>query len=292
MTRLAALLLLLFVATPTELVTREAFLMGTRVQLAVRAPARGEGLATLDRALRILEQTERELSTWRDDSDISELNRQPIGIAWTAPARTCRTLRDAFSWVRETGGAFDPTLGRPASFALDENTCRITKTAAAAIDVGAFGKGEALDRVETALGAGAWMIDLGGQLSVGGPQSDGEPWPISIAHPIDRGAAFTTVMLSQGSLSTSGDSERGAHITDPTTRKPATFKGSVTVWHRRGLAADALSTALYVMGPDTGLRWANERGIAALYLVPQVASGFSRKVATRASAAWRSAYGD
>ncbi len=46
------------------------------------------------------------------------------------------------------------------------------------------------------------------------------------------------------------------------------FDGSVTVWHRRALVADILSTALFVMGPDEGLRWAEARGIAACYLVP------------------------
>src|SRR5687768_15627182 len=71
-----------------QLVTRDAYLMGTSVQLAAYAPTRQAGLATLERALHALEDTERELSTWRDDSAISALNRHPIGIAWQAPRRT------------------------------------------------------------------------------------------------------------------------------------------------------------------------------------------------------------
>jgi thiamine biosynthesis lipoprotein len=86
--------------------------------------------------------------------------------------------------------------------------------------------------------------------------------------------------MTSGSLSTSAGSERDlavnstrvGHIVDPRTGHPATFDGSVTVWHERGLAADILSTALYVMGPEAGLRWAAARGIAACYLIPDGAS--------------------
>jgi thiamine biosynthesis lipoprotein ApbE len=46
----------------------------------------------------------------------------------------------------------------------------------------------------------------------------------------------------------------------------------VTVWHERGLVADILSTALYVMGPDAGLRWAAANQIAAMYLIPEGAA--------------------
>ena len=65
---------------------------------------------------------------------------------------------------------------------------------------------------------------------------------------------------------------RVGHIFDPRTGRPATFAGSVTVWHERALAADILSTALYVMGPDIGLRWAEGQGLAACYLIPEGAS--------------------
>ena len=62
-----------------------------------------------------------------------------------------------------------------------------------------------------------------------------------------------------------------------------TFGGSVTVWHRRALVADILSTALFVMGPDEGLRWAEARGLAACYLVPDR----HREVSMRATTAFR-----
>jgi thiamine biosynthesis lipoprotein len=304
-------------ASNSQLVTRDAYLMGTRARLATYAARRTDGVATLDLALRVLESTERELSTWRHDSAISGLNRHPVGEAWQAPASTCRLLGSVFAWQLETGGTFDPGIGRlidawnvhgegkvPSSgqlndaaarsglslLSFDQERCVVTRRGDATIDVGAFGKGEALDRVEASLGPGAWLVDLGGQVTVGGPDPDGRPWIIDIAHPRARDVAYLQVSLREGSLSTSGSSERdlsvnGArvgHILDPRTGSPATFRGSVTVWHRGSLAADALSTALYVMGPEEGTRWANARGIAAVFLVPDGA-----EVTMFPTSAWR-----
>ena len=304
-------------ASEPELVTRDAYLMGTRAHFATYAESRTEGVATLDVALRVLESTERELSTWRHDSAISRLNRHPVGEAWQAPPSTCRVLENIFAWQRLTEGTFDPGIGRlieawdihgdgrlpsPADLretaarsglsllSFDPQRCTVRRRGDATIDVGAFGKGEALDRVEAALGPGAWLVDLGGQVTVGGPQPDGSPWAVDVAHPVMRHRAYLQVSMREGSLSTSGGSERDllingtrvAHHLDPRTGRLATYTGSVTVWHRSGLAADVLTTALYVMGLEEGLRWAETREIAAVFLVPD-----GDKVKVASTAAWR-----
>ncbi len=298
-----------------ELVTRDVYLMGTRARLAVFAPSRETGRTTLASALDVLERTEHELSTWRETSDVSALNRHPVGVPWRAAPGLCRTFDDVWRWYEDTGGAFDPGIGRlltawdvhgdgtvpaPETAArasaasglrlidFDRASCTLTKRGDVALDVGAFGKGDASDRVEAALGGGPWLVDLGGQVSVGGAGPEGG-WTVDIAHPRYRDRAYRQVRLREGSLSTSGGSERDvtvggvrvSHIFDPRTGRPAGFDGSVTVWHRRGLAADALSTALFVMGPDEGLHWAESRGVAALYLVPGP-GGAVRAIATRA----------
>ena len=304
-------------APTPELVTRDAYLMGTRAHLATYAQRRTEGVATLDVALGVLESTERELSTWRSDSAISELNRHPVGQAWQAPPSTCRVLESVFAWQRDTGGTFDPGIGRlieawnihgPGNvpslghlrdaamrsglslMSFDRERCTVTRRGDATIDVGAFGKGAALDRVEATLGPGAWLVDLGGQVTVGGPRPDGSAWTVDVAHPAMRHRAQLQVSMHEGSLSTSGGSERDlvvdgtriAHHLDPRTGRPATYTGSVTVWHPSGLTADALTTALYVMGLDEGLRWAETRGIAAVFFVPD-----GDRVRLVATTAWR-----
>ena len=284
-------------------VEREAHLMGTRVRLAAWDATRPSGLKRLERALEALERTDAELSTWREDSGITALNRTPIGAPWQASPQVCDVFGVVSSWQRTTEGAFDPAIGRildrwdihgrgriPSAeeFAaarsssgfghleFDPARCTVTRRADVTIDVGAFGKGDALDRAGLVLGDRPWLIDLGGQVSAHGAPPGERGWSIAIAHPLDRAQPHVAVWMREGSLSTSSGSERDllvggrrvGHILDPRAGRPAAFRGSVTVWHRRALVADILSTALSVMGPEKGRHWAEARGISACYLVP------------------------
>lgn len=304
-------------AAGQALFQRDVYLMGTRALLAAYAGDREAGVAVLETTLDVLEDAEAELSTWRPDTPVSRLNRQPVGQPWTAAPALCRVFADVYEWQRVTAGAFDPAVGalaaawriheggrRPQDDELararrqsglrlldfDPNTCTVVRRADVAIDTGAFGKGEALDRVATALAGRTWLVDLGGQVAVGGAVPGGGPWEVQIAHPLDRERAVMQVELRSGSLSTSGGSERDVyvgdvrvgHIIDPRTGAPAPFAGSVVVWHERALVADILSTALYVMGPEEGVPWAEARGLTAAFLM--VGSGGS--IQTAATSRW------
>ena len=291
-------------------VERTVFLMGTVATFVTEAMEREAGLARLERMVRVVEETEAELSTWRSDSALSRLNRQPIGEPLHAAPRLCALMQRAEAWRRTTGGAFEPAVGRllevwgvrdgggpPEAAALEAaraavgldllaiatEPCSLTRLGDLAIDAGAFGKGEALDRVREAErgSPGAWMVDLGGQVAVSGVPRQGA-WTVELAHPRKRRLGVALLELRGGSLSTSGGSERDreqpgsdpvGHILDPRSGRPVRRAESVVVWSEEALAADALSTALYVMGPEAGLRWAEERGVAAAFLVPATDSG-------------------
>ncbi len=305
-------------------VERTVFLMGTAATLVAEAPGREAGLAHLERMVRVIEATEAELSTWRDDSVLSRLNRQSLGTPRPVPQTVCGLLGRLAAWRHATGGAFDPAVGRlveawglrgagrrPTGAALeaaradsglqhlivDTGACTVARRVDVALDAGGFGKGEAIDRVRHALRdrRGAWLIDFGGQVAVSGERSDGA-WPVAIAHPERRGAAVAELRLSAGSLSTSGGSERNltlesgeriGHILDPRTGAPVGRGGSVVVWHRDAFAADVLSTALHVMGPDDGLAWAAARGIAACFMRGGAAAD---EVVFRATPAFRARF--
>jgi len=280
--------------------------MGTRCTLAVYADERRKGLVELEEFVRILEQTERELSTWREDSVLSRLNRHPVGMAFILDKNLCSLLGRLLFWSRATGRAFDPGVGAlidvwgirrdggswPSVEALESAQwrsgaehlvlqtapCRVIRERDVILDAGAFGKGEALDRVAAEAlrrGTPPWLIDLGGQTIVGSTTPTNRSWKISIAHPSKRGEPFLEVELDSGVLATSGGSERSIsvngqsinHILDPRSGQPAGFRGSVTVWHPRGFTADILSTALYVMGPEEGLSWAEARDLAVCFFV-------------------------
>ena len=288
---------------PPVRVERAVFLMGTLATFAAETADRETALAKLERMVRVVEETEAELSTWRDDSVLSALNRRPVGEALRLPGGTCALLARVADWQAATGGAFDPTIGRlidvwglreegrhpdedeleaalaGAGFenlSLDPEGCAVTRDAAVVLDAGGFGKGEALDRVRAAERGreGVWRIDFGGQMAVSGEASDG-PWTVGVAHPARRDRAVLELALAAGSIATSGGSERDlvlqdgsriGHVIDPRNGRPVIRSASVTVWHESAFVADVLSTALYVMGPDQGIAWAAARGVAACFI--------------------------
>src|SRR5262249_44243273 len=85
----------------------------------------------------------------------------------------------------------------------------------------------------------------------------------SLSAPDDRHRATLGFVLRPGSLSSSGTSEHGRHILDPHSGQRSPAWGSVAVVASDGLTADILSTALYVLGPERGLAWANAHDVAA-----------------------------
>ncbi len=162
-----------------------------------------------------------------------------------------------------------------------ERAIHFTK-AGIGIDLGGIGKGIALDeaaRVLAVRGVAGGLLDFGGQVLAMGEVEDG--WLIGVADPAQRERTVATVTLRAGSLATSGNAERAmigeegmvGHILDSRSGAPARFTGSVSVLAASGTTADALSTALFVMGPERGFGWAESRGIAALYIWRDVEGG-------------------
>jgi thiamine biosynthesis lipoprotein len=90
---------------------------------------------------------------------------------------------------------------------------------------------------------------------------------VDIADPQDRQRTRCTFVLKAASLSCSGTSERGRHILDPRSGEPCPAWGSTAIVAADGLSADVLSTALYVLGPDRGLAWAERHEVAAAFLL-------------------------
>ena len=301
-------------ADKTVIVERQAYLMGTRARLVTLAKNRTGGLQRLERILSTLEGTERDLSTWRDDSFLSQLNRHPVTQPWHAPPSVCRLFQDLVGWHYKTSGAFDPGIGSlidlwgrksggrlPSAptvesafaqaglrhFSLHKDSCTVTRTINATLDAGAFGKGAALDRVvreEQQRGATAWLVDLGGQIAVSNPSSL-TGWPVAVSLPSDRETAAFELRLTYGSIAVSGGSERDywledepvGHILDPRTGHPVNRNNTVVVWHPKALDADVLATALYVMGLDEGLPWATSMKIAACFIGSPVQSPLFRE---------------
>ncbi len=261
--------------------------MGTILEIDARgadAPTTEEAVAA---AFEAVDGVEARLSNWKPESEVSRANM--AGRPFALSPETWASLTRAFDLARETEGAFDPSVGavtraepgaaRPGAVGwtkvrLDPSDRTLSFTSpGAAIDTGGFGKGEGLDRALSALrsrGVAAARLNFGGQISLFGTERLPEIGTVGVAEPRSGSARELARFPSEdGSVSTSSQSERPGHIVDPRTGAPVAFAGSVTVLADTGVRADALSTALFVLGPARGIAFADRRGIAALYVVPR-----------------------
>ncbi|HEY3176866.1 MAG TPA: FAD:protein FMN transferase [Candidatus Polarisedimenticolia bacterium] len=282
--------------------SRARYLMGT----VCEAVAYGDGAAgAIEAAFDEIARLEQVLSDYKADSDLSRLNRAAGRGAVPCPPDLYDFITAAVGFSRETRGAFDITVGpiidawdlrgrgRVPSQAelrgalrrvgwsrigLDDAARSVRLPEGTVLDPGGLGKGFALDaaaRVLRSRGVTAALLDFGGQiLAIGAPPGE-EAWEVSVAHPLRRDEIALALRLRDASISTSGNSEKGfevagrrlGHVVDPHSGLTVAADASATVIAPTGAEADACSTALLVMGPDAGLRWAEERTrIAALFL--------------------------
>ncbi len=148
------------------------------------------------------------------------------------------------------------------------------------IDLSAIAKGYAVDVIADYLddlGINNYMVEIGGEIKTKGINSGNKIWHIGIEKPLDDQRSVQMVItLNNIGMATSGDyrnyfEENGirySHTIDPSTGKPITHKlASVTVLHPSAMTADAMATALLVLGPNRGFELALKENLAALFIV-------------------------
>ena len=146
-------------------------------------------------------------------------------------------------------------------------------------DLSGIAKGYGVDlaaRSLESLGATDYMVEAGGEVRVRGRNAEGKPWRIGIERPDVAGQqAWLVVPLDGLSMATSGDyriyfeqdGRRYSHEIDPATREPVRGSlASVTVVAKDCAWADAMATALFVMGAERAYAYAVERGMAAFFI--------------------------
>ena len=223
-------------------------------------------------------------------SEGAELARCNAGQK-TVSAETARLIEQAIALSMQTGGAYDPALGAlTAAWGFDsgdyhvpdaaERTAALTHCGAekvcvsdntvvlsdgAQLDLGGIGKGYAASRIRRIMeenGVSSAIISLGGNVCAVGAKPDGKDWVIGLQDPHDPSAYFGTVTVRDAAVVTSGGYQRyfeygGVryhHILDAKTGAPAeSGLCSVSVVCADDTLADALSTALYVMGFEKGV---------------------------------------
>ena len=221
--------------------------MGTRVRVDVRGPGAG---AAAD-VLAWLRGVDATFSPYDPASEISRLGRGELAVADAHPL--VREVLDRCEALRaETGGAFDArAAGRAAGLAVDPT---------------GLVKGWAVERaaaILTAAGARRFLVDAGGDVVV-----RGGGWRVGVRHPLRRGRLAAVLALDDGAVATSGAYERGPHIVDPRTGRPARGALSVTVVGPDLGTADAYATAAFALGAEGPVWTAGLDGYHSMTILP------------------------
>ncbi|MGB0910229.1 MAG: FAD:protein FMN transferase [Nitrospirales bacterium] len=164
------------------------------------------------------------------------------------------------------------------------------------VDLSAIAKGYGVDQIAEyleSLHVTNYLIEIGGELRASGHNAQGMPWNVAIEQPAPTSRRVHQVLhLDRQGIATSGDyrnffereGTRFSHTMNPKTGRPVTHKlSSVTVIAESSMKADALATALLVLGPDDGFALAQREQVASLFLTidaegfhEQATSGFAQ----------------
>ncbi|NPA43487.1 MAG: FAD:protein FMN transferase [Chlorobi bacterium] len=281
-----------------RLFTRRLLLMGSAFEIMVTDDDSLSAQAHIDAAVNEIKRIEKLISSWDPDSETSRINRmagiRPVKVSDELFSLIARSL--AIS--RITDGAFDITFasmdkiwrfdGSMKTKPSPEEVARsvrlvgyenvvldsVRKTVflkhkGMKIGFGGIGKGYAADKAKQLLisrGVKGGIINASGDMNVWGTTPDGRPWTVAIVNPFNKKTAFATVPMRDGAVATSGDYEkyvmfdgvRYAHIINPKTGWPVTGTVSVTVFAPTAELADALATAVFVMGIEAGIDRVNQ----------------------------------
>ncbi|MEZ0088913.1 FAD:protein FMN transferase [Streptacidiphilus sp. EB129] len=214
--------------------------MGTVVSFDIRDTAAG-----LERAVAWLHRVDEVFSTYRPQSQISRLGRGELALADCDP-EVAEVLALGAEAERAGDGFFSVRPHGPDG----------------PLDPSGVVKGWAVERAAAILreaGSSCHSVNGGGDVQTAGEPEPGRGWSLAVAHPLHPGG-FATVVRGRGiAVATSGTAERGAHILDPHTGRPAGGGlASVTVVGASLTAVDIAATTAFAMGP-AGRRWLERR---------------------------------
>ncbi len=266
-------------------------MMGTEVSVYLWSDDPEAGLATLEAVFEEADRIDHLMSTYKDDSEISKINRTAAESAVEVSHELYRLIARSLEISVLTQGAFDITydsVGQHYDFRerqrpddetvmselenidyrhvkLDDMSATIRfQRHGVRINLGGIAKGYVVERgidILRSNGIEHAIVTAGGDSRLLGDRR-GRPWMVGIRDPRKDGEVAISVPLQDEAISTSGDYERffdedGVryhHIIHPGTGTPADGVHSATVFGPDAVTTDALSTSVFVMGVDLGLR--------------------------------------
>ena len=270
---------------------REEAIMGTRVAVELWCEDAVLAQRAMDAVIEEMRRTDELMSTYKPDSQLSQVNAHAHERPVAVDAGIIEVVERGLEMSRLSGGAFDITYAsvgylydyrahqRPSEQQIaaalpgvdyrqvqvdrDARTIRFLRPGVR-IDLGGIAKGYAVDRAIERLGRLGIehaMVNAGGDTRLLGDRR-GKPWVVGIRDPRNEGRVVTRLPLDDEAISTSGDYERyfeedGVryhHILVPGTGRSARGVRSATVIAADATLTDALSTTVFVLGVDGGMR--------------------------------------
>jgi len=273
-------------------------LMGTRFEITVVAPNEDIGYININEAVAEIQRIEKLISSWDADSETSKINKnagiRPVRVS----QELFELIERALSLSQVTDGAFDITYASldkvwrfdgtmttaPSESEIARSVAKIgyekviLNSASQSvfltekgmrIGFGAIGKGYAADKAKALLMSKevkAGIINASGDLTTWGTKSNGENWMVGITNPLEKEKVFAWLPVIESSVATSGNyekflsfgGEKYSHIIDPRTGYPTKGISSVTIFAKKVELSDALATAVFVLGRDTGMHLINQ----------------------------------
>ena len=234
------------------------------------------------------------MSPYMVQSELSAFNRTET-VDWQVCSRPLADVADhALEMSRFTDGAFDPTIGplvnrfgfgpihgdrvHPEDLSVSTSGLR-KRVSGLTLDLCGIAKGYALDRIIEglpAVGVERALFELGGEVRTLGYHPDGRAWQVGIERPdTEPGVMERIVAPGPLALATSGTGRQNirfgesgvSHLIDPRSGRPVdAMPASVSVLDASAMRADALATALMVMGMERGAAFAETHSIPALFV--------------------------
>jgi thiamine biosynthesis lipoprotein len=265
-------------------IKRSRILLGTVVEVQIRETDRKKAEASIEKAFNEIKRIDDLFSTYNEDSPVWKLNHNQDTLINVDPEIfSMMVLCDSIYNI--TYGSFDISLNKllttwgfdgddPSLPADDKISSALSNSgwnniellednsfkrrAGTELNFGAIAKGYAVDKavnVLIKLGINSALVNAGGEI-----KTIGEDWVIGIQHPGDQNQIIEKLNPGEMSVATSGDYEkyfeldgkRYHHILNPKTGYPADSLISVTVLNKSCTIADALATAVFVLGPFYG----------------------------------------
>ena len=293
---------------------RTQFIMGTLVEITLSHSDPDVVQAATTQAFDEMQRIEQLMSTYIPDSEISRINRSAGKEAIPVSREVEEVIREGIYWSEQSSGAFDITV-EPLVYLWDfdgekeiipsENTLRKTaslvnykdieikdhtvrlKRRGMAINVGGLAKGYAVDRAISILRSKVknGIVNAGGDLFAFGQKKPKTPWNIGLQHPRKPQELLAAFAVQNQAIATSGDYQRYFikdgiryhHIFDPQTGKPARLMISATIITTEVMDADALATAVFVMGPEKGIEWIDSLdNVEAMVVLEDGSIGYSK----------------